>query len=180
MTFGEDTQRTPRSKPGPGNASLDHRPIPMPGMNNVPSLPPSQSSNASHAATSVPPSEASPSRPEGSPTRGKRQKSPVKNANSLRAMELPVISAALGNDPVNTLPPDAHGLFQSIQDIADDHECFHELLVVYEPILFYTLLTISTMFHNLPTHSTSPTSELIHSKCRGIVKSLCERVCVVR
>ncbi|KAJ3454655.1 hypothetical protein MRS44_013255 [Fusarium solani] len=124
MTCGEDTQRTPRSNPGPGNASLDHRPIPIRGLSNVPSLPPSQSSNASHATTSVPPSEASPPRPEGSPTRGKRQKSPVKNANSLRAMELPVISVALGNDPANTLPPDVHGLFQSIQDITDDHECF--------------------------------------------------------
>ncbi|KAJ5087197.1 hypothetical protein N7456_010813 [Penicillium angulare] len=52
----------------------------------------------------------------------------------------------------------------------------HGLLVVHEPILCYTILTISSMFHSLPLESNSLGSDLIHVKCWGIVKSLCNRV----
>ncbi|KAF4462446.1 Methyltransferase type 11 [Fusarium albosuccineum] len=113
----ESPGRTPRSIQ---SAPLEHRPIPMRRISNVPSLPPSQSSYASYTAPSHPPSEGS------SPTRGRRSpvRSPAKNSNSLRAMDVPVVSVPLGNSPLDVLPSDVHGLFQSIQDIAGERECF--------------------------------------------------------
>lgn len=52
----------------------------------------------------------------------------------------------------------------------------HHHLVVSEPILCYTIITISSMFHCLPATSNSPSSELLHAQSWRIVKSLCEQV----
>jgi len=52
----------------------------------------------------------------------------------------------------------------------------HDHLVESEPILCYTILTISSMYHFLPASSSSPSSELVHVKSWDIVKGLCQRV----
>ncbi|KAH7165435.1 hypothetical protein EDB81DRAFT_779231 [Dactylonectria macrodidyma] len=52
----------------------------------------------------------------------------------------------------------------------------HRHLVVSEPILCYTIITISSMFHNLSATSNSPSSELLHAQCWKIVKGLFEQV----
>ncbi|OOQ83284.1 hypothetical protein PEBR_35300 [Penicillium brasilianum] len=62
-----------------------------------------------------------------------------------------------------------------LSDYFDDPST-HELLVVYEPILCYTILSISSMYHCPSEEYASPGSALIHSKSWSIVKSLCTRV----
>ncbi|EXK24397.1 hypothetical protein FOMG_18867 [Fusarium oxysporum f. sp. melonis 26406] len=58
---------------------------------------------------------------EKSSVRGRRRRSPLKSANSLWVLDLPVIPVRMGDDPLQVLPDDVRNLFKSIDDIVTDH-----------------------------------------------------------
>ncbi|KAL9560649.1 hypothetical protein ACKAV7_015212 [Fusarium commune] len=58
---------------------------------------------------------------DATPRKG-RAKSPVKNNNSLQALDVPVDFVKLGDDGVDVLPPDVHYLYEKLQDINDKEE----------------------------------------------------------
>ncbi|KAH6977658.1 hypothetical protein EDB80DRAFT_738227 [Ilyonectria destructans] len=116
-----DEDATPRSNPAARPVTLEHQPIPLRRMNNTPSLPPSQPSNASNGTPSV---AASVPASELARSRARRPKSPVKSGNSLMVMEKPVYHELLEDDELDRLPPDVLPLFLSIQDITIEHKSF--------------------------------------------------------
>lgn len=94
-------EATPKSTRG---TPFNDQPLPF-RLGTVPSLPPSEVSFPSSTGTS--------------PSRRGRPKSPVKNYNSLQALDIPVDFVKLGDDGVNILPLDAHDLFERLQHIND-------------------------------------------------------------
>jgi hypothetical protein len=107
----EDLDATPRSNQASASAPPLFNDNPMPlRLGKVPSIPPSESSFASQSS------------PGTSPGRKGRAKSPVKNNNSLQALDVPVDFVKLGDDGVDVLPPDVHYLYEKLQDINDKEE----------------------------------------------------------
>ncbi|KAJ4179154.1 hypothetical protein NW759_017311 [Fusarium solani] len=108
-------EETPRSNVNRRRPNLP--PIPFRGF-NAPSITPSQSgslvsgsSNRSHSA----------GRSARSSVRGRRTRSPLKSANGLWVLDLPVVQIRMGDDPSKVLPKDVKDLFKSIDDIVTDH-----------------------------------------------------------
>ncbi|KAG5795296.1 hypothetical protein H9Q69_005655 [Fusarium xylarioides] len=58
---------------------------------------------------------------EKSSVRGRRRRSPLKSANSLWVLDLPVLPVRMGDDPLQVLPDDVQDMFKSIDDIVTDH-----------------------------------------------------------
>ncbi|KAK7424033.1 hypothetical protein QQX98_000643 [Neonectria punicea] len=113
----EGDDQTPRSHLSQQPNNTNAPPIPFRGF-SVPSITPSQSpslvSGSSNQSSSVAGSERS-------NVRSRRTKSPVKSANSLWALDLPVIYTPMGDDAAQILPEDVRYLFKSIEEITMDH-----------------------------------------------------------
>ncbi|KAF5025170.1 hypothetical protein F66182_2746 [Fusarium sp. NRRL 66182] len=52
---------------------------------------------------------------------GRRKKSPLKSANGLWVLDLPIVLIRMGDDPSQVLPGDVQDLFKNIDDIVTDH-----------------------------------------------------------
>ncbi|KAF7552794.1 hypothetical protein G7Z17_g4100 [Cylindrodendrum hubeiense] len=113
---GNDDQ-TPRSNVSQRLPNTNAPPIPFRGF-SVPSITPSQSPSLVSGSSNQSPSVAG---SERSQARSGRTKSPVKSANSLWALDLPVIYTPMGDDAVQMLPGDVKDLFRSIEEITMDH-----------------------------------------------------------
>ncbi|KAH6972002.1 hypothetical protein EDB80DRAFT_361647 [Ilyonectria destructans] len=113
----EGDDQTPRSDVTRRLPNTDAPPIPFRGF-GVPSITPSQSPSLVSGSSNQSPSAAG---SERSHVRSRRTKSPVKSANSLWALDLPVIYTPMGDDAVQMLPGDVKHLFKSIEEITMDH-----------------------------------------------------------
>ncbi|KAM0199655.1 hypothetical protein ACHAQI_012007 [Fusarium lateritium] len=91
-------------------------PIPFRGF-DAPSITPLRSDSLASGSSCQSPSVTG---SEKSSVRGRRKKSPVKSANGLWVLDLPIISVRMGDDPSQVLPADVKELFTSIDDIIKD------------------------------------------------------------
>ncbi|EWZ78198.1 hypothetical protein QL093DRAFT_2527422 [Fusarium oxysporum] len=112
MEMGEET---PRSNINQARPHLP--PIPFRGF-DVPGITPSRSNSMASGSSCQSPSVAG---SEKSSARGRRKRSPVKSANGLWVLDLPVVSVRMGDNPAQVLPTDVKDLFTSIDDIVEDH-----------------------------------------------------------
>ncbi|KPM35742.1 hypothetical protein AK830_g10831 [Neonectria ditissima] len=113
-------EETPRSNVNQRRPNLP--PIPFRGF-IAPSITPSQSASLVSGSSNQSPSASAPSagRSERSSVRGRRTRSPLKSANGLWVLDLPVVQIRMGDDPAKVLPEDVKDLFKSIDDIVTDH-----------------------------------------------------------
>ncbi|KAJ5249556.1 hypothetical protein N7524_011872 [Penicillium chrysogenum] len=116
----ERDEETPRSNVTQRRPNLP--PIPFRDF-NAPSIAPSQSGSLDSVSSNQSPSSRAPSagRSERSGVRGRRTRSPLKSANGLWVLDLPVVQIRMGDDPDKVLPEDVKDLFKSIDDIVTDH-----------------------------------------------------------
>lgn len=96
---------------------LKQSPITVLGS-RTPSLRPSQSESLVSGSSNQPPSAE---RSDTSSLGGRRKRSPLKSANGLLVLNLPVVSIPMGDDPVQVLPDDVQDLYKSVDDIVTDH-----------------------------------------------------------